>query len=400
MSGRIFAVVGLAFGTVGAMAQELFQIPKGVKTAWASPENPKAKPGEGGMANRGAKGHAFDFLPSGKSVTLLDEKGAGVVRRIWLTVEHRNPEALRSLRIDMFWDGANEPAVSVPLGDFFGVGLGLRTPFQNAFFADPEGRSFICTIPMPFRKAARIVVTNEYDKTQKIFFDVNFTRVEKLAADAAYFHAYWNRERRVKLERDYEILPRVSGKGRFLGTNLGVITDPAYGDSWFGEGEVKAYLDGDADHPSLVGTGTEDYIGSGWGQGTYAQAFQGSLVADSKAGHYCFYRYHVPDPVFFESACRVTIQDIGGTFRDGVRKLKAAGAELKPISVDTGPEFIRIFERRDWLDVDMPEFPDGWVNFWRRDDFSSTAYFYLDKPTNGLPVRTLKDRTEALPKGE
>lgn len=373
-------MVSLIFGTVHVMTQELFQVPKGVKTAWASPENPTGKPGAGGTANKGAKGHAFDFLPSGKRITLLDDTGPGIVRRIWLTVEHRTPEALQDMRIEMTWDGAKEPAVSVPLGDFFGVGLGLRTPFQNAFFADPEGRSFVCTIPMPYRRSARIEVVNNWSGTQKIFFDVNVTRHATLPDDAAYFHAVWNRNQRVELEREFEVLPSVKGRGRYLGANFGVRTDPIYGDSWFGEGEVKIYLDGDKDLPSLVGTGTEDYIGTGWGQGTFIQPFQGSLVADSKARNFSFYRFHVPDPVYFEKSCRVTIQNLGGTFRDGVRKLLAAGAELKPVSVDTGPQFIRLFELAEPLDINSDKFPDGWVNFWRRDDFSATAYFYLDKP--------------------
>ncbi len=380
-------MMSLLFGTVHFMSQELFQVPNGIKTAWASPENASAKPGSGGSANRGAKGHAFDFLPSGSKITLLDDKGLGVVRRIWLTVEHRSVEALQSMRIEMTWDDAPEPAVSVPLGDFFGFGLGLRTPFQNAFFADPEGRSFVCTIPMPYRKSARIEVINDWTGTQKIFYDVNLTRHNELPADAAYFHAFWSRDKKVELEREFEVLPRITGRGRYLGANFGVRTDPVYADSWFGEGEVKVFLDDDTDQPSLVGTGTEDYIGTGWGQGTFIQPFQGSLIADAKERTFCFYRFHVPDPVYFDSACRVTIQNLGGTFRDGVRKLIAAGAELKPVSVDTGPEFIRLFELAEPMDISSDKFPDGWVNFWRRDDFSATAYFYLDRPTNGLKAR-------------
>lgn len=381
------------------MSEELYRIPKGVTTAWSSPENPTAAKGGGGTANRGAKGHAFEFLRPGQSVTLLNEAGGGVVQRIWITVEHRTPKALRSLRIDMYWDGLESPAVSVPLGDFFGVGLGLRTPFHNVLFADPEGRSFLCTIPMPFQTAARIEVVNEGEDVQKIFYDVNFLRLAFPPEDAAYFHAYWNRESRVELEREYEILPRVEGRGRFLGTNIGVVADPIYGDSWFGEGEVKMYLDGDGDLPSLVGTGTEDYIGTGWGQGAFANAYQGCLIADKARGLYVFYRYHIPDPIYFETDCRVTLQAIGGSTRDEVRELVENGAELIPVSVDPGPEFLPLFDQSEPLTLETDAFPNGWVNFWRRDDFSSTAYFYLSHPANKLGVPGLEARMANLPSG-
>lgn len=157
------------------------------------------------------------------------------------------------------------------------------------------------------------------------------------------------------------------------------------------------YLDGDRDLPSLVGTGTEDYIGTGWGQGAFATPHLGCLIADKGRGLYAFYRYHVPDPIYFETDCRVTIQAIGGYTRDGVRKLVSAGADLKPISVDPGPKFIPLFDQSDPLTLEMESFPDGWVNFWRRDDFSSTAYFYLDHPANALGVRNLEDRVSNLP---
>ncbi len=384
--------ISLLFFLAGALlvqearAQELYELPANVSTGWASFENPNARPGQGGQANKSAKGHAFDSVPAGGSVTLLDVQGAGTVRRIWLTVNDRSPRMLRSLRLDAYWDGAKTPAVSTPLGDFFGIALGRKTAFQNALFSDPEGRSFNCIIPMPFRKSARIVLTNESDQPlDMLFYDVNFTRGLP-PANALYFHAHWNRTPKTGLGTDFEILPKVVGKGRFLGSNLGVQANPAYGETWWGEGEVKLYVDGDGAHPTLVGTGTEDYIGTAWGQGAFAQQFQGSPVADAKKRQWCFYRYHVPDPVYFAKALRVTIQAIGGGPRDIVRKLADGGAALRPVSVDRGKgQFVRLFELPKTPNLTDADFPEGWVNFFRQDDYCATAYFYLDRPENGLP---------------
>jgi hypothetical protein len=135
--------------------------------------------------------------------------------------------------------------------------------------------------------------------------------------DVLYFHASWRRESPTKVGRDFEILPRVEGKGRFLGANVGVLADPK-NLGWWGEGEVKMYLDGDTEYPTLIGTGTEDYIGTGWGQKPFAGRYQGCYVSDDEAHIYSFYRYHVPDPVYFEKSARVTIQQIGGTSKKNV----------------------------------------------------------------------------------
>ena len=213
-------------------------------------------------------------------MTLADVQGAGVVRRIWITIDDRSPRMLRALRVEMFWDGAATPAVSAPIGDFFGAGLGLLVPFENALFWVPEGRSFNTNVPMPFRRGARIVLVNESGvDLSHVFYDVDYT-AEPVAADALYFHAYWHRLRPTRLGEDFEILPRVSGRGRYLGATIGVVTDPSYGESWWGEGELKVYLNDDQARPTLVGTGTEDSIGSGWGQGVFVNRFQGSTVAD------------------------------------------------------------------------------------------------------------------------
>jgi hypothetical protein len=375
-------------------AQEWYQLPKHSDTRWSSFENLNGAKGQGGQANKTAKGHAFEALKAGQSVNLLDIQGAGIIHRIWLTVSDRSPEMLRALRIDMYWDGAAQAAVSAPLGDFFGVGLGRTTAFENVLFSNPEGRSFNCNIPMPFRKAARISISNESDKDLNLlFFDVNYELRPKMPKDLLYFHAHWVRSPKNELAKDIDLLPRVEGCGRYLGVNMGVIADSVYLQSWFGEGEVKIYLDGDGVFPTLNGTGTEDYIGTGWGQGKFVHQYQGCLIADEPKRHWAFYRYHVPDPVYFRRECRVTIQMIGGDGLENVRKMAKAGAELIPISVDAGTKFYRLFEMNPSPNLHGADFPNGWTNFYRRDDVSATAYFYLDRPQSNLaPLAKVQDR--------
>lgn len=363
---------------------ELYRKPAGVETRWASYENPTAGRGSGGQTNRGAKGYAFDHLPAGATVDLLNIAGSGLITRIWLTVRDRSPQMLRALRIEMTWDGANTPAVSVPLGDFFGIGLGRRTPFENALFADPEGRSFNCFIPMPFRERARITLTNDSDTDlSHLFYDVDLLLGVSHPDDMLYFHAHWRRESPNTLGEDYLILPPVSGSGRFLGCNLGIMADPAYETSWWGEGEVKAWLDGDDPWPTLCGTGTEDYIGTAWGQGAYVNRTQGCPIADRESRQWCFYRYHVDDPIYFDHDCRVAIQTIGGSSKEHVMALQEQGAALVPVSINTPMgQFLRLMEQPQ--PVDLGAQPEGWCNYFRQDDWSSTAYFYLDQPENGL----------------
>lgn len=391
----LFFSSGFLFG------QELYQMPESKETRWISFENSKGEKEKGGLENKGAKGHAFDFIMPGKSVDLVNFEGGGTIRRIWLTLSRREPEMMRSLRLEMFWDHSEKPAVSVPLGDFFGVGLGQRLPFESVFFSDPEGRSFNCSVPMPFKKHARISITNDSKTDYTIlFYDVDIL-LEEHNEDMLYFHAYWNRSLETTLGEDFEILPLLEGNGRFLGTNIGVKTNPLYEDTWFGEGEVKIYLDGDTQNPTLVGTGTEDYIGTAYGQGTFDHLYQGCLIANAQKGVYAFYRYHVPDPVYFYGDIKVAIQQIGGAPQEKLVKLIANGAKLKPITIHNGLKFTNLLDEEAQYKADGTDLPKGWINFYRQDDVSATAYFYLDKPSSSLPPLTgLENRVVQLPSKE
>lgn len=363
----------------------LFTIPEGVATRWASPENPDAARGLSGKTNAGRKGTAWFPLKPGEQRVLAHASGtSGTVRRIWATINDRFPLMLRGLRLDFFWDGAKTPAVSVPFGDFFGIGLGRTARFESAAFASPEGRSFNSFLPMPFRREMRITVTNETDSELGYFFyDVNFTVGDRHPDNALYFHAHWRRENPTTLKNDYEFLPLVAGRGRFLGVNMGVTADREnYFTSWWGEGEVKIYLDGDSEYPTLCGTGTEDYIGTGWGQGRYSNLFTGCPVADHEKMQYCFYRYHIPDPVYFMKDIRATIQQIGCWSPGTTPLLHRKG---KPVFA-AGPGWKK-------LDFDSTGSLEPHGLFERQDDWSSCAYFYLDRPESGLPpLSPLNDR--------
>lgn len=396
MTIRLICLFALIANTT--FSQEWYKLPSATETRWASFENPTAGKGKGGSENNRAKGHPNEMFAPGETKTLLNINGAGVIQRMWMTISDRSPQVLRAIKIEMYWDGATSPAVSVPLGDFFGLALGRKVAFENALFSDPEGRSFTSYIPMPYRKGARVVLVNESNKTVNLFYDVNFQQVVSLANDVLYFHAYWNRVEKTELANDFVILPNVKGKGRYLGTNMGIITEPLYEKSWWGEGEVKIYTDGDMDLPTLNGTGTEDYIGTGWGQGQFVHQYQGCLVADEANRQWAFYRYHIPDPVYFSSACKVTIQVMGGEMTDNVRRYVANGASLIPVTVATEKELIKLFERTPMPKLSDSDFPQGWTNFYRSDDVSATAYFYLNAPVNGLPaIQPVAERIKSLP---
>lgn len=366
----------------------LFQYKEGWKSRWSSPENRDGIKGAGGKENNGAKGHPFDTIGAGKSLTLLDIHGTGIINRIWLTLSDQSARTLRGLKIEMFWDNEKKPAVSVPLGDFFGVGLGRKVAFQNALFADPEGRSFNCFIPMPFKKGARIIITNETSKRiDRCFFDVDYNLIPQWDNHYLYLHAYWHRDTATEPARDFELLPAVQGRGRFLGVNISVMANPSYPDSWWGEGEVKVYLDGDTHFPTLAGTGTEDYIGTAWGQGKFINDYTGCLIADDSLRQWSFYRYHIPDPIFFDTDCRVTIQQMGGTFTEVVAKYQHEKIPAIPTALDENKGGMHgLYIPGQPAAIDTTVIPKTWINFYRQEDIASVAYFYLDTPVNELPA--------------
>lgn len=365
-------------------AQKVYEMPTNVQSRVSSFENPNGVKGNGGKTNKTAKGNAFETIKGGETKTLIDVDGQGIIQRIWLTV-NRSPMMLRSLRLKMFWDGETKPAVDVPMGDFFVFNLGKDAPFQSEFFSSGEGRSFNCYIPMPFRKHARITLTNEGKETCMLFYDVDFL-MTPVATSALYFHAFWTRKWTGNLGDDFEMLPKVNGRGRFLGVSVGLNVDSSYGKTWWGEGEVKMFLDGDSKYPTINGTGSEDYLGSAWGLGKFVNRYQGCTIASDSTREYDFYRWHVPDAIYFNKDIRVAIQQIGGGMSGEVQQLFKQGVKLQPVSVAQDDGFLRLFEMANPPSLNDTNFPVGWVNFYRIDDYSSVSYFYLDKPSDNLPA--------------
>ena len=371
-------------------SSSLIQFSGAIETRWASPENPKGVKGNAARKDNGRKGSAFVQLKSGDSYIMAEESStSGIIRRIWMTINDRSTTMLRGLKIEFYWDGSSKPAVSAPVGDFFGVGLGRLTSFNSALFTSPEGRSFNCFIPMPFRTGMKIVLTNETDNDlSNVFYDVDYTIGDEFDDNTMYFHAYFNRENPTTIQRDFQVLPRVSGSGRFLGCNMGIIiNEEKYLASWWGEGEIKMYIDGDTDFPTLCGTGVEDYVGTGWsglGAATYSEPFQGTIIDDRENMQVSIYRYHIPDPVFFRNDIRVTVQQIGSW--DYQSKPTLHYCETQILSTKMTP-----------LDLSKSGRTKQFGLFEREDDWSSCAYFYLDKTENNLPVlQNVLERTANL----
>jgi len=157
MNRIFFSLFIINIFNFGANAMELFKFDENAHSRWASFENVNAEKGQGGKSNAGAKGYPFHVLQPGESAVLLDTKGPGIVNRIWMTLDElfHKPEEMRAVRIDMYWDGSDKPAVSAPIGDFFCAPLGKLKAFENELFASPEGKSFVTYIPMPYKKNAQ-----------------------------------------------------------------------------------------------------------------------------------------------------------------------------------------------------------------------------------------------------
>jgi hypothetical protein len=367
-------------------AQSLFELPKGVETRWYSFENPDGRRGEGGKAQASRKGAANKTIRPGERVVLADVPGPGVVRRIWLTVPGR-VETLRGWVVRMYWDGQDRPSVEAPLQDFFGLPFARQAAFESALFSNPEGRSFNCFVPMPFRKRALLTITNESPSEAVLFYDVDVTVGDALPDEVGYFHARYRRENPTTPKADFEVLPRVQARGRYLGANVGIRTPDHRRPLWFGEGELKIYLDDDREWPTLVGTGTEDLVGSAWGLGRFDHLYQGAPLTEEKDGVWGFYRYHVPDPVYFAKAVRVALQQIAG----------GSVAQIRALPRERWPELVRNHRRFEPPATTGPSDESTWENFESPQDVCATAYWYQTLPSPRWPaLETYADRVKDL----
>jgi len=333
-------------------------------------ENQKGEKGQGGKSLGGRKGLPCLWnLKKDQTYTFAEINGPGMIRHIWITVQNTGPMKMRNLILRFYWDNQENPSVEAPLSDFFGVSHGQMTQIDSAFITNPEGKGFNCFFPMPFAKHAKLTVSNETGEDAGMFFyQVDYTIGDEIDEECPYFHAQFRRMTNTVLKEDYVILDGVKGKGRYLGVNFGLIDKFAGKGVWWGEGEVKIYIDGDSDYPTICGTGSEDYFGTGWGLGAYTTRDFGAPLGTGK--YISCYRFHERDPIYFNENIKVTIQQLGN---DGKMEPADPNGHLA--------EFIKKGEYKK-------EHKGG--NFERVDDVCSTVYWYQTLPTQ--PFKSFPDK--------
>ena len=288
--------------------EEPYRLDTGLVSRSISFENPTGLPGQGGKESSrlgpGRKGRPMVFLDPGEEVLLCDIEGPGTIRHVWMTTS-QSQEVLRALTVRVWWDGQEHPSIEAPLGDFMGFAHGRIVPFESAAHSVGEKGGLNLWLPMPFASRARMVLTYEGTPRIPLFYSIDYTLGDEHPPDVGRLHVLFRRENPTTAGRDFELLPRRVGKGRFLGTVIGV--RDLHG-RWWGEGEFKVYLDGDTHHPTICGTGSEDYVGLSWGLQPTAFRYHGaSLVQNEFAS---MYRWHLPDPIYWREECRVVMQQI------------------------------------------------------------------------------------------
>jgi len=296
-----------------------------------SPENFTGEKGKGGMATEGTGKNAARNLGQGWKVspsvrikarstfTLAEIDGPGAIQQIWMTPAPLDRTRLYILRF--YWDGEAEPSVEVPMGDFFACGWGQYCQINSLAVCVNPGSAFNCYWNMPFRKKAKITMENLDEKDMTLYYQINYT-LTKVPDDAAYFHAQFRRVHRLPEKTVYTILDGVRGQGHYVGTYMAwEVRSPG----WWGEGEIKFYLDGDKEFPTICGTGTEDYFCGSYNfenrqtrrYQTFSTPYSGlaqvlppDLIYEP-GQRFGLYRWHVTDPVRFKKDLRVTIQALG-----------------------------------------------------------------------------------------
>ncbi|GBC96314.1 hypothetical protein HRbin16_02116 [bacterium HR16] len=292
----------------------------GAETRSISAENPtgergggaKAEPDEhnaASMLGKGWKVRPCITLEPGTTTTLADIQGPGIIQHIWITVDVK---AYRDTILRMYWDDESTPSVEVPLGDFFCNGHGLRYNVVSLPIAVNPSGGFNCYLPMPFRKRARITIENQrWEPIHGFFYQITYALTD-IPDNAATLHAQWRRSLTTREYPEHVILDGVKGQGHYVGTFL-AWTQLSNG--WWGEGEIKFYMDGDTEYPTICGTGTEDYFCGAWGFGeTFNAPFTGYPLWRQEPGEvprHGLYRWHIFDPIRFKQSLKVTIQALG-----------------------------------------------------------------------------------------
>jgi hypothetical protein len=314
MRKSLFIAPALFFCVAAAFAQSPSGNPlagleqlKNFDSQRASSSDPNWKHGNGD----------FREIPPGETRTLADLEGPGTVAHIWFTIAHNAKNYSRLLTLRMYWDGEKNPSVECPIGDFFGVGHGADVPYSSLpVRVSSEGRGRNCYWPMPFRKSAKITVTNESNVTcWAFFYYIDWQKQPSLPEDTAYFHAMYRQEFPCVMGKNY-LLADIEGRGHYVGTVQSVVN---VSDGWYGEGDDFFFIDGEKE-PRLRGTGTEDYFCDGWGFRHADGPYFGVPIFDGYRAGDCIsvYRWHIPDPVAFKKSLRVEIEHKGSQeFPDG-----------------------------------------------------------------------------------
>ncbi len=328
---------------------ELRRGPDGDRISGERRYDPKADPRSDG--NVQSNWDNFNVPPGGSHV-LFDADGPGVITHIWMTFLGPEPHQWaaqgsadhQELMLRMYWDGDTRPAVEAPVGDFFANCFGQRREVISVPIVVEDGDSYNSYWRMPFRKSARIEIENQSDKPLSLlYYTIDWIKLDEVPASTPYFYAQYRQEYPVQKGQDYVLL-ETTGKGHYVGTVLAVrMRSPA----WFGEGDEKIYIDGE-DKPSIWGTGTEDYFLSAWGLKTASTPTFGVPFFDQRGigGHTSAYRWHINDPIVFNTGIKVTLEHMGWMSPD---------------------------ENQDYRSTSWNE---------REDDYSSVAFWYQSgKPT-------------------
>lgn len=289
--------------------REPYLLHTGVQSRSISFENPTGAPGQGGKAASklgvGRKGSPCRAIQPGETVGLCYIEGPGMIRHFWMTTSNVS-KSLRAIVVRAYWEGQAHPSIECPLGDFMGFAHGRCTPYQSAVHSISSSRGVNLWLPMPFTERARITFSNEGAEPVILFYQIDYTLGDIHSHDVGRLHCLFRRENPTTPQQDFELLPQRQGSGRFIGSVVGVHSLTA---GWWGEGEIKMYFDGDKDFPSYCGTGTEDYAGQGWGFTPSSYLYNGCSLCDNN--FYSFYRWYLPDPIYWRRDGRIAFQQIG-----------------------------------------------------------------------------------------
>lgn len=313
--GMGLAAAVILGGCLAATAQQPdligqpYQLDTGLVSRSISFENPTGAPGQGGQAasnlGAGRKGAPSRTIEPGEKVQLCDIEGPGTIRHIWITTRD-NPLNLRSCVVRAWWEGQDHPSIECPLGDLFGFAHGKVMPYHSAVHSVGAKAGMNLWLPMPFARRARLEFANEGQEKIPLFYQITYTLQDRHPDDVGRLHVAFRRENPTALKQDFELLPQRKNKGRYVGAVIGVRN--LHPDQWWGEGEIKVYMDGDKEFPTIVGTGSEDYVGLAWGIQQTPFFYNGCSL--NEKNFISMYRWHLPDPIAWQKEARITIQQI------------------------------------------------------------------------------------------